>query len=565
MTSPLETTTPTAPVARDDRTRRALELVVGAERADVSLTHFAASRVEVCVGARSLETANGMLATTAMLNMLGRFVGTVELRVVGTTTSAVDAALDDTFERLRRIDTRVGRSVRRVDAGVAGEGEVGGRIWIGDVRSAPAGGSSCEAEMDVHVAFDAWTCALRRGAAAGAVVAATVPFGALIAACFAVAEVFKTLVASSVPESEVESFRRRFVHDWHFSAWTMERFGQGISVTPRTAPEVLPPLAVDGVLQVGAGAVGNATALAFASAAAVVGELAVLDLKCVDVKNLNRCFFFTEDDIDAPKVEALERAAARPDWRVRGRHQLFDAAAADGRSIILSTVDNNEVRHRMQEALPDVLIEGATGGTTVAVGVHTPGNGRSCLVCRHPDPEIGVTRRVPLSLADAAAATGLTEAELASGRVGGETVITDEVIERVAARSADAAAALKRAREDGQDLCGALGDLRAQLGTVRGPREASIPFVSNLAGVLAAAEVIKLLLRAGGVPDVPVLDNVLEIDLARNYGRHARLAFLEPPRSDCAVCQERADHVAQVYGNRQRAARPYAADCAPRN
>jgi hypothetical protein len=90
---------------------------------------------------------------------------------------------------------------------------------------------------------------------------------------------------------------------------------------------------------------------------------------------------------------------------------------------------------------------------------------------------------------------------------------------------------------------------------VRGPREASIPFVSNLAGVLAAAEVIKLLLRAAGVLHVSVLDNVLEIDLARNYGRHERLAFLEPPRSDCALCQERADVVAHVY-DRAEGARP---------
>jgi hypothetical protein len=49
-----------------------------------------------------------------------------------------------------------------------------------------------------------------------------------------------------------------------------------------------------------------------------------------------------------------------------------------------------------------------------------------------------------------------------------------------------------------------------------------VPFVSNLACVLAAAEVVKLLLRAGGVADVPVLDNVLEVDPARDYSRHVQ-------------------------------------------
>ena len=89
--------------------------------------------------------------------------------------------------------------------------------------------------------------------------------------------------------------------------------------------------------------------------------------------------------------------------------------------------------------------------------------------------------------------------------------------------------------------------------SVRGPLEASVPFVSNLAGVLAAAEVVKLLLRDDGAQDVPVLDNVLEIDLARNYSRHARLRFVEPPRSDCALCQTRAEVVADVYERRRSA------------
>jgi hypothetical protein len=113
--------------------------------------------------------------------------------------------------------------------------------------------------------------------------------------------------------------------------------------------------------------------------------------------------------------------------------------------------------------------------------------------------------------------------------------------------------ALRRARDEGQDLCGALGDLRTHFGTVHGPREASVPFVSNLAGVLASAEVVKLLLRAAGAPNVPVLDNVLEIDIGRSYARHARLAFREPRRSDCALCHDRADVVARLYEHRRHA------------
>lgn len=537
--------------AREDRTRRALELVVGADYTDVALTHFVASRVTVCVHASDLNMPNAMLASVAALNMLGRFVGVVEVAVVGVASPEVEATLDVAIEKLGRIDSRTGRRIFRTADGAAVDGDVGDRIWIGDPNRHIANRAQSTSETNIYVAFDGWTCALRRGASAGPVIASTVPFGALTAMCFAVAEVFKNLAASAVPLDSLAMFRRRFVHDWRFSAWNMERIVEGEADILLSAPSAIPPLALHDVLQVGAGAVGNATALAFTSTPTLFGELSVLDIKCVDATNLNRCFYFTEDDVAAPKVDVLERSASRADLRVRGRYERFAAASLRGKSIILSTVDNNEVRHRMQEALPDVLVEGATGGTVVAVGVHTPGNGRSCLVCRHPDPNLGVSRRVPLSLVDTAGTIGLTEHEIASGKVAGDSMISDEVISRVAACSAEAATVLGTARSEGRDLCGALGELRAQLGTVSGPREASVPFVSNLAGVLAAAEVVKLLMRAAGTQDVPVLENIVEIDLARDYSRNSRLAFREPPRSDCALCQERLQAVTRHYARRR--------------
>lgn len=542
---------------RDDRTRLVLASIVGEDRVDLSLTHFANGCVVVCASAATLATPNGMLAAIASWNMLSRFVGTVELRVIGAMTPAIEPTLNAAFTRLQGIDTRAGRTVHLAVQGAAGLKHSGPCIFIGDTGPDLTGIFCNDPTADVHIAFDGWTCALRRGVGAGSVDVSTVPFGALSAACFAVAEVFKTLVASSVPESELSVFRRRFVYDWRFSAWTMDRLS-GIAPNHATrAPESLPCLRIDRVLQVGAGAVGNGAALAFASTTAMSGELRVLDPKCVDVKNLNRCYYFTEADIGQTKVDVLDRAATRPGMRVRARNEVFTSDVPTDASIILSTVDNNEVRHRMQEALPEALVEGATGETTVTVSVHRPGNDRSCLVCRHPDPNRGLTRRMPLLAAEAAAITGLTEEEIAFGQVAGNTAITAEVLERVSARSPEAAALLRRARDSGMDLCGALGDMRAQLGTVQGPREAAVPFVSNLAGVLAAAEVTKRLLSASGTSDVPLLDNVLTIDLARDYSRHEQLSYAEPPLHGCMLCEERAELVARVYKQRrQRIGKP---------
>ena len=416
-----------AEVGRDDRTRRTLELLVGSERADLTLTHFSAGRVEVYVTETTLHMPNGFLAVTATLNMLSRFVGTVELLVAGRRSGTVGAALDLELARLRRIDTRPGRNVLLswVEHGVAAASRepAAASVWIGKSGSASALPGHCD--RDISVAFDGWTCELKRGALVGTVRASSVPFGALSAACFAVAEVFKTLVAASVPEAERAALRRRFTHAWRFSSWAMERLTDAPTPVPDAAPQAVESRALDAVLQVGAGAVGNAATLAFASMSMLSGDLRVLDQKRVDEKNLNRCFYFTEAHLGQLKVQVLAESASRPDLRVHALNNGFRGEHASASEIVLSTVDNNEARHRMQEGLPPVLVEGATGGTTISVSVHSAGNGRSCLVCRHPDPELGVSRREPLSVSAAAQATGLTEEEIMSGQVGGDVSITD--------------------------------------------------------------------------------------------------------------------------------------------
>jgi hypothetical protein len=152
-----------------------------------------------------------------------------------------------------------------------------------------------------------------------------------------------------------------------------------------------------------------------------------------------------------------------------------------------------------------------------------------------------------------AAATGLSTNEVAGGQIAGSSEITVELIAKIDLVSRAAADFLRTAAAEGADLCGALGDLRTRMGTIAGPTEASIPFVSNLAGILASAEVLKLKLRQGGV-DAPVLDNVIQIDLARDYGRNDHVSFAEPPRHDCQLCQVRAAAIDLVRKGREGSA-----------
>src|ERR1044072_2285051 len=102
----------------DDRTVRALEALVGAERARDAMTYFAGQRVAVVVSDAARATANGAAAERVAVNMLRRFVGWVEAL-----TSAPVATYD---------------AVLAIGVAVAGGDEV------------------------INVAFDAWTCMLRR-------------------------------------------------------------------------------------------------------------------------------------------------------------------------------------------------------------------------------------------------------------------------------------------------------------------------------------------------------------------------------------------------------------------
>jgi hypothetical protein len=141
----------------------------------------------------------------------------------------------------------------------------------------------------------------------------------------------------------------------------------------------------------------------------------------------------------------------------------------------------------------------------------------------------------------------LEESIIRTGIADGSTEITDRVIETVRQHSAELADFLVSERDDGKDLCGALGDLRNLFGLKEGPREASIPFVSVLAGVLSAAEVVKLCLRENGVPDVPVLDNTIEFDLARNYARREDVSASYPAHTDCKFCIRRREEIQDIY------------------
>ena len=524
---------------RDDRTVRVLAELVGPERAGLAYTHFVGAEVRLSSTVETLGSPNGYVAFMAAANMLTRFVGSVRLAVIGRCPPALGAMLETDLERLRRIDTRQGK-VLALGFAPGESPDIALHIGNSEQDLGPAAG------LRVQVSFDGWSLSVGSGVRACAPVRPScVPFGAIAGACFGVAEVFKHVLTRVAPDVQARrTLTSRLVEAYSYSTWTADRVPAPPSAWDARAWE--DELDVAALLQVGAGAVGNASLYVLSSARSLHGVVTVLDEKLVDQKNLNRCLLFLEEDVGQAKVDVVRDKATRAGLIVTAKREAFAPQPDAGSSIVLSTVDNNAVRHLMQESLPRFLVQGSTSGTSVAVSVHSAVDGLSCLVCRHPDPTGGLPRIRALTVAETAARLGVDERVVASGEFEDGQVITDELIARVRIRDAQAAVFLEAARDSGKDLCGTLGEFRRQYGLLEAPQEPSVPFVSVFAGLQAAAEVVKLRLRDRGI-DAPVLQNVLEIDLARDYTRHARLSYDQERLSDCPLCVQRESQVRRLY------------------
>jgi molybdopterin/thiamine biosynthesis adenylyltransferase len=544
---------------RDDRTLRTLATLVGAARAELAFTHFMQARVLLSVSPRALMAPNGRLAFAVSANMLTRFVGALDCWVPVTDVPDGAEFADRLNADLRAMDTRPEKSVRVVDDRAMPTSYVyAAWLHIGSDDGPVAN------LTPVRISCDAWRCWLKSGGPIGEVVSSSTPFGALMAACFGVAEVFKMILVNAAPDTSARTaFERRLVPELCYSAWTADWVDEASSEVAdstapncRAAPEIaqlLPPgavLDVDGVLQVGAGAVGNASVLALAALPRVVcGIVDVADPKGVDTKNLNRCLLFREEHVGCLKVDVIVEQARSGPVTVRGDAAEARANQLENAWLLLSTVDNNAVRHAMQEAVPAWLVQGSTNGTQVCISVHNGFGTASCLVCRHPDPEQGTARRRALTVAETAARLGVPAATIVESEYQGNRDVSTAFLNAVAAADPEALGFFEAERAAGADLCGALGRFRQQFGFTKGPDEPTVPFASAFAGFQAAAETVKLAMVRAGVPSVPVLRNVLQLDLARYYTR-APLSFHEPPRADCQLCQFRGDEVRTLYARK---------------
>jgi molybdopterin/thiamine biosynthesis adenylyltransferase len=363
----------------------------------------------------------------------------------------------------------------------------------------------------------------------GAGAAGLLPFGAYAAACLAVAAVYLS-VRGLNPQP-----RPLTIDTWNLRIDSAEAPARPTALADGPVGF---NVELDHVLA-GVGAVGTALLQALWASPGVTGTLGAVDADSegVDETNLHRCVLFTSADVGAPKAplvaDRLNRAGR---FTLEGRRDRAERYVGPTTHLI-SAVDTATARQSLADKYPASVIQASTLDLRVEMLRCDPTQPTACLRC-YNDPA-GDTNQLPPDvdlrrrLADAGK-DALTEHAHALG-------VPVEVI----ATWADLGG------------CGVLGDrMLDRLRPATGHRsEFSVGFVSVLAGVLLAAQVIKdslgrssqMLSVASELTDallpplraaqarftLSMLDSVSTLPPARAYARDPACPACQPgPRMD---------------------------------
>jgi hypothetical protein len=199
--------------------------------------------------------------------------------------------------------------------------------------------------------------------------------------------------------------------------------------------------------------------------------------------------------------------------------------------IVLSAVDNNIARRSLQLLWPDLLIQGATDMLLSRVSRHEFGSGYGCLLCIHSD----ASADEPYSRV-AERKSGLTAARIEAAQRDATLVVSEDDVRRAASEHQ-----ANLERNVGKPICSVLGELERISQAADRPPRAAVSFVSMLAGVLQAAELLKYCL---GLPSTLV--TIFDVDAGMPLDRSVLQAVR--PRPTC-YCTQRAD-VVQSYRER---------------
>jgi molybdopterin/thiamine biosynthesis adenylyltransferase len=279
------------------------------------------------------------------------------------------------------------------------------------------------------------------------------------------------------------------------------------------------PIALSGAVVAGAGGVANGLFWGFEELD-ISGEVTICDPKAVSAGNLNRCLYFSEDNIGSNKAEVLAGQVSSSQLLVKpfaGTFSQFVKQIGNVRRVF-TTVDSRPARRVIQGELPAEVLDASTTDLS-AVVVHShrqPADG-ACLGCIYAHIPVEDQRKKHI-----AEGLGITEEE--AGQAFIDITLANKLgsihsglqPEKIIGKSLDTLY---------KEQCG-----QGALLTAAGEQAiAPLAFISNLAGLLLALELVRFEASEGILPS-----SYMSLDPWRPPTLHARRNRSRNP--DCAFC-----------------------------
>lgn len=141
------------------------------------------------------------------------------------------------------------------------------------------------------------------------------------------------------------------------------------------------------VQMVGVGAIGSAV-IFFLCMLPIKGSFTLIDYESIDTSNLNRYMIATVDDVGTPKIKVADQYLSHHQIDITSYeckyNEYVKEKGAGKFDVVLPLVDNNEARHQVQMNMPLLTIYGTTGEWALTIGWHKALQ-HDCLICRYPD------------------------------------------------------------------------------------------------------------------------------------------------------------------------------------
>ncbi len=473
-------------------------------------------------------TTEGRATLDLVVDLLARLYPEIRLKSLDTKARDITAALE---ERLRSINPNVALSALIEEASIA--------VVVGDTRlGTPAG---FPLPVVLYSGSDGWIAKFSQRGPVGCGSSQNV-FGAGAAACFAAANVFRSVFAGELPSGDLDS---------EFSLSVVD-FELNHTSSCIANPELPARIDLGDTHLVGVGAIGHGVVWALRRTVGLFGRLYLVDRECFDDTNPQRYVETTHDISGAKASTAFARGWISKDLKVIPRdiewskHITEWAEENDWRiNRVALALDTAEDRVTVQAALPKRIHNAWTRPENVGVSRHEFLSG-PCVCCLYmpdgPKPNLDelvakalrITDPIELKRVRFYLDTGAPLDARALEWIADRRELSPEKREQL---NAFVGCQLQELYVRG--LCGGML-LSADESREAGEAEVPLAFQSALAGVLLAAEVV---IDAAGLR-LSILPARTEINLLRPIGKRLNSHQQRPVSENC-LCQD-ADFV-DVY------------------